>query len=279
MAPPAVNHQQPLQQRVLAIAQTLQFGWFIGHLLFLLSTLRYTFAAIKFNTSSTGARFSYRLAFISAAVTYGIVVFKAYKARAARGTGLQPQALLADENVQYLILALVWLFSKPIFYALLPYAVYSTFHFLTYLRTNLLPALMPPPPAAAAAAGAVPADGSLRKGPQPPLAEAIGRFVKQNYDASMHLVSRLELALWARVFFGTLIFSNSWILLVVYSVFVRVRYAQSQFMRSAVAYMERFFDGLLADQRVPAGVRNGWGAFKGVIRTVGDKTDFGKKTQ
>src|SRR5690606_25007181 len=72
------------------------------HLLFLLSTLRYTFAAIKFNTSSTGARFSYRLAFISAAVTYGIVVFKAYKARAARGTGLQPQALLADENVQYL---------------------------------------------------------------------------------------------------------------------------------------------------------------------------------
>lgn len=29
-------------------------------------------------------------------------MFKAYKARAARGTGLQPQALLADENVQYL---------------------------------------------------------------------------------------------------------------------------------------------------------------------------------
>jgi transmembrane protein 33 len=179
------------------------------------------------------------------------------------------------------VLALVWLFSKPIFYTLLPYAVYSTFHFLTYLRTNLLPALMPPPPAPAAASGqgAAPGDGTPRKGPQPPLAEAIARFVKQNYDASMHLVSRLELALWARVFFGTLIFSNSWILLVVYSVFVRVRYAQSQFMRSAVLYMERFFDGLLADQRVPGGVRNGWGAFKGVIRTVGDKTDFGKKTQ
>lgn len=133
---------------------------------------------------------------------------------------------------------------------------------------------MPPPASAPPAQGAAPG-----KGPQPPLAEAIARFVKQNYDASMHLVSRLELALWARVFFGTLIFSNSWILLVVYSVFVRVRYAQSQFMRSAVAYMERFFDGILADQRIPGGVRNGWGAFKGVVRTVGDKTDFGKKTQ
>lgn len=50
------------------------------------------------------AKISYRLAFISAAVTYGIVVYKAYRAR-MRG-GARPQqgalALAGDENVQYL---------------------------------------------------------------------------------------------------------------------------------------------------------------------------------
>ena len=52
------------------------------------------------------AQFSYRLAFLSAAVTYGIVVFKAYRAKMQRGQAGSPQhlvmGLLADENVQYL---------------------------------------------------------------------------------------------------------------------------------------------------------------------------------
>lgn len=51
------------------------------------------------------AQFSYRLAFIAAAVTYGIVVYKTLRARARAGMTLTPQvavSLLADENVQYL---------------------------------------------------------------------------------------------------------------------------------------------------------------------------------
>lgn len=50
------------------------------------------------------AKFSYRLAFISAAATYGIVVFKAFRARARTGKATQGGALAiaSDENVQYL---------------------------------------------------------------------------------------------------------------------------------------------------------------------------------
>lgn len=49
------------------------------------------------------ARFSYRLAFVAAASTYGIVVYKTLKARAKAGArNPSPLGLLADENVQYL---------------------------------------------------------------------------------------------------------------------------------------------------------------------------------
>lgn len=51
------------------------------------------------------AQFSYRLAFIAAAATYGIVVYKTLRARAKAGLKFTPQlgiTLLADENVQYL---------------------------------------------------------------------------------------------------------------------------------------------------------------------------------
>jgi hypothetical protein len=91
-----------LQERILKLAQTLQFAWFVGHVSLLLCTIRYGLSYVAFNWYSRWARFSYRLAFISAAVTYGIVVYKGYRARMRQGKSTGALALLADENVQYL---------------------------------------------------------------------------------------------------------------------------------------------------------------------------------
>ena len=81
-----------------------RFGWFVGHVTLLLCTLRYGLSYITFHPYSTWARYSYRTAFIAAAATYGIVVYKAYRARARAGNRQQggPMALAGDENVQYL---------------------------------------------------------------------------------------------------------------------------------------------------------------------------------
>lgn len=102
MAPPP-SPTLPLQQRVLQLAQTLQFAWFVGHVTLLLCAVRYALSYITFNYNSKWALFSYRTAFIAAAATYGIVVFKSFRARARSG---KPQggalALAGDENVQYL---------------------------------------------------------------------------------------------------------------------------------------------------------------------------------
>ena len=101
MAPPQ-NPQAPLQERLLALAQTLQFAWFCGHVTLLFSALRYGMSYIRFHYYTRWARLSYRTAFIGAAVTYGIVVYKQYKARARQGKNTGALAMLADENVQYL---------------------------------------------------------------------------------------------------------------------------------------------------------------------------------
>lgn len=102
MAPPPPA-SMPLQQRILQLAQTLQFAWFIGHCTLLLAALRYAFSYLTFNYYSNWAKFTYRTAFIAATVTYGIVVYKGFRAKARNGKPQgSPLAIAADENVQYL---------------------------------------------------------------------------------------------------------------------------------------------------------------------------------
>ena len=74
------------------------------HLTLLITTLYYSSTA-KFAWNTTGALISYRLAFLSAAATYGIVIYKAYRARFCSGSMPSGQQgvikILAGENVQY----------------------------------------------------------------------------------------------------------------------------------------------------------------------------------
>lgn len=74
------------------------------HLTLILATIRYGFSWLRMNYYTGMAKFSYRTAFIAAAVTYGIVVYKTMRARAKSGQRAAPTplAMLADENIQYL---------------------------------------------------------------------------------------------------------------------------------------------------------------------------------
>jgi transmembrane protein 33 len=69
-----------------------------------LAVLRYSLSYLTFNFASRSAKISYRIGFISAALTYGIVVYKQYIARSKLSGGIPNIVfqLLGDENVQYL---------------------------------------------------------------------------------------------------------------------------------------------------------------------------------
>ncbi|KAI5358025.1 Putative TMEM33/Pom33 family protein [Septoria linicola] len=270
MAPPATSANEPLQERLLKLVQTLQFAWFVGHVTLLLTAIRYSLSYIFFNYYSKMAQFSYRTAFVAAAATYGIVVFKGYRARAKSGKQpSSPLALAGDENVQYLAMALLWLFSKQYPLALLPYSIYSVFHVLTYTRGILLPVLQPQP---AAAAGQKPASSGL--------ADTLGSFVKNYYDASMSIVAGLELALWFRILGSAIIFAKgSWIILALYTVFLRARISQSTFVQGMIKQLGARGDALTQRQDVPPVARQAWETAKNVLAQVHGATDINRYVQ
>jgi len=231
---------------------------------------------ITFNSSSKWATFTYRLAFLSAVATYGIVVFKAYRARVKPGANPASTALmlLSDENVQYLLISLVWLYSRQIPLALLPFTVYSVFHVATYTRTNLIPVFQPPKQAA----GTTPTSPGGAKS-QSPLANTIGKFVKDYYDASMTLVAGLEIGLWARLLLSAFTFTKgAWILLGIYTIFLRARYQQSHFVQSAFGQFGARVDQQVQNPNIPPAVRQGWETIKGISRKAVDATDLRKYT-
>ena len=156
--------------------------------------------------------------------------------------------------------------------ALLPFTVYSVFHVATYTRTNIIPALQPPKPAP----GGTPQSPSAQKS-QSPLANSIGRFVKEYYDASMFLVAMLEIFLWVRLFFSALTFSKgSWILLGIYTVFLRARFSQSQFIQGAFAQLAARIDQQVQNPNVPPAVRQGWETVKNLMRQGVEATNLQK---
>lgn len=170
------------------------------------------------------------------------------------------------------MISLVWLYSRQIPLALLPFTVYSVFHVATYTRTNLIPTFSPPK--------AVPAGTSPSATPQKSqsaLANSIGKFVKEYYDASMMLVAGLEIALWFRLFLSCLTFSKgAWVLMSLYAIFLRVRVHQSPFVQSAFQQGAARIDQQVQNPNVPPAVRQGWDVVKGGLRSAVDATDIRK---
>ena len=170
-------------------------------------------------------------------------------------------------------MALVWLFSRQVPLALLPFTVYSIFHVATYTRANLLPTITPPQQTTPT--GASPGARPIIK--SSPLGDSIGRFVKEYYDVSMTVVADLEIFLWFRILLSAVTFTKgSWILLLVYTVFFRARYSQSSFVQGAISDSTGRGDAIFANQSLPPIVKQGWQTFKGIVRKAADATDINR---
>ncbi|KDN42142.1 hypothetical protein RSAG8_07000, partial [Rhizoctonia solani AG-8 WAC10335] len=130
----------------MASSQTPHYAWACGHVLLLLCTVIWLPSALRHPFSTPKTAYSYRLGYIGALASYGIVCFKALGTPAPNMAFLK--RAMADENCQYFLLALYWLVTKPISLSLVPYAIFSTFHVLTFVRTTVLPKLAPPKPPA-----------------------------------------------------------------------------------------------------------------------------------
>ncbi|EGE09102.1 hypothetical protein TEQG_08035 [Trichophyton equinum CBS 127.97] len=267
MAPPPPA-TLPLLERLKMLAQTLQFAWFIGHFTLILAVFRYLLSCITFSTYTTVAQGSYRFAFVAAAATYGIVVYKGYVARGRLGGSIPNDIikLAGDENEWPLYGCARASCSLPCS----PSPSTPSFHVATYSRTYLIPTFQPSPDAGPASPSGRPAAAKSS-----PLADQIGRFVKTYYDTSMAMVAALELSLLIRLIFTALTFSSgSWLLLVVYFWFFRSRYTQSSFVQAVVAHSTARIDAMLSHQSTPPAVRQGWEVVKNAVRRLYIVTDL-----
>ena len=171
-------------------------------------------------------------------------------------------------------MALVWLFSPQYPLAMLPFGIYSIFHVATYTRTNLIPTIQPPV-ATAPVAGASPSSKQTYK--PNALADTIGKFVKEYYDMSMGAVAILEILLWGRLLLSAITFSRgSWILIAIYTAFLRSRFAQSAFVQGQFRQLEARIDSLVGAESTPPAARSAWEGVKSGTRSFHDFTDVGK---
>lgn len=157
---------------------------------------------------------------------------------------------------------------------MLPYSVYSIFHFATYTRSTVIPTISPPTQAAPAAGASPGAKPQLNTHP---IADAIGSFVKEYYDASMSIVSGLEIALWGRLLLSAILFQRrSWVLLAIYTAFLRARVNNSTHVQGSFARLEARVDNLVGAQGTPPAARQIWDGIKGGARTFHSATDLNK---
>ncbi|KAF8514528.1 hypothetical protein JB92DRAFT_3115609 [Gautieria morchelliformis] len=232
------------------MAATQHYLWASGHFLLLLSSMRYLLAYFTFKSASYA--WWYKTAFFGALVSYAIVCYKAL-GTPTPNAGFVHRAL-ADENAQYFLLALFWWFSKPIPIALLPYVVFSLFHALTFVRTTVLPRVLPPPPPPPGTAAGAQQQSSIAKG--------IQSWVKANYDGAMRITALAELLILFRVVLGALTLQNSLLTPIIYAHFVRQRYYHSAFTREALVKVNGMIDGYISSPSSPPVVKQVWVTFK-----------------
>ncbi|KAH9005988.1 hypothetical protein EDB86DRAFT_2877484 [Lactarius hatsudake] len=219
------------------MATTQHYVWAGGHIILLISALRYILAWAAFKAPSP---WWYKASYAGALVSYSI---------SPQPNTAWVQRALADENVQYLILAFFWFTSKPIALSLFPYTIFSLFHALTFTRTTLMPQILQPGPPATAGGAPTPH----------PLSKKLQVWVRSNYDHAMRIVAYTEIFILVRVIVGAIMFRNSFLTPIIYAHFVRMRFYQP------IVYVALKIDGYANRPDVPPVVKQGWVTVQGLI--------------
>lgn len=226
----------------------------------MVSSLTYIFLSFSSSSSYQLLKFFYKLAYLGVLESFGIIIYRSYKNKLST---LSVSLFLVDDNLQYTYDALIW-FLMPVTYgiSLLPFILFSIFHCLVYLKNVILPIFAEH-------------NGSKQNNYFSNLILQIANFITSNNESSLIYSANLELIVFAFILFKAVIFSKySWYLVILYSVFVKLRFDKSPYTRSAVKAHEVRIDGLISDPRMPPSIKQGWANFKNMIYTANPSKKF-----
>ncbi|KAI9009275.1 hypothetical protein DFJ74DRAFT_357342 [Hyaloraphidium curvatum] len=232
---PHIEKLPPALRPAAQTALTAQFAWFVGHLLTVVQTLLF----IVFRRNSPAGASSFRWALLGTVLSYAIVLYKAHVF----------EALVKDENAQYGMLAVAWLWNPAYTPLLIPYLTFSLFHVATYTHKSLVK-LLP---------------ASLHS-----LAPPLKSFVDNYQQPALNYVAYYEaavlpLALLIGIF-------PRWVRILsplVYGQFLLQRYRTSGTTKRAFRSLRLTADKYLDVPTVPQGARNAYLAVRSALEKLG----------
>ncbi|CAO3654167.1 unnamed protein product [Mucor fragilis] len=244
---PIVNATASQEKQALDL-KSLHFGWFVGHALVVLNTLIFAVSNLVFHPLG----FFYRLAYLGVIASYGIVLWNSYKPLTNNESYFK--RMLLDENFQYLIVAVFFLFSRRVAVTLIPFFIYSVFHVLDFVDADLIPQLAPH---------------------QTKIQSSIQSIVSKYYDTAMVLVAKIEVCgVMTRLVLGLFVFRSSILSILVYAQFLRMRFFMSQHTRDFLTELGTKIDKALtpptAHPKIPPAVINAYATAKDKL-TMGSK--------
>lgn len=226
-----------------ATVKTLQFAWYIGHVVTTLSTLFFVLTYVKVFPKSY--KFWYKLALAGVIESFGVLIFQSIKKN-----GANVKVLVKEDNVQYLVLALALFLNSPyVLLTLLSFFLFSTFHVLSYTKHYLLPALNIPD--------------------THPISVKIGDFVTANNNKSIQLASVLEVYTLFWLLLRVITFrKTSLVPFVVFLVFIKLRFEKSAFTRNTFKSVEIKVEDVVNKLGQPA-VKDAWLKAKAAFARIG----------
>lgn len=232
-SPPATA---PLSARLSKLVLSLQFLWFLGHVLTVFQAGWFILVG-RFFGGSGNARSGYTKALWGVLLSYGIIIFKSHGIPQISRAHFQ--RIMMDENSQYFMLALAWVSSKPIWIILVPYFVFSIFQTINYTRAEILPVLFPP-------------SSPLHKTISARVSPAILNFSRTYQVQALRIVAYLEVwAMLPYLTFSILTGHVSLMMPVLYAMFLRFKFFQSPVTREAFGELKVRLDGIIETERSP----------------------------
>lgn len=243
---------KPTTTQLSTIVQSLQFAWFVGQVLTLLSLTLYYLTYLKIGSGLY--KFWYKVAFVGVVESFGILIYQLFLKE-----GLKIRVLLGDDNTQYWWLGANLLLIRPfVLLTTTSFFLFSVFHVLAYTKGYLLPAF-----------GL--SDHVVSK--------QIGDFITNNNTKSIQLSSLLEISTLAWLFIRVItIRKRSLVPFIIWLIFIKIRYEKSVFIRNYFKSIELRIEDVVNGQG-NANIKQGWVQVKQVVRKVGSIYFFNDYTK
>jgi len=268
---PKIAHQS-LSERLITLVKHPQFTWWCGHLIMLFCTFFYCYNWITFNSEQAASY--YYIAYLGSMLSYGVVVYKVSGKPSLSYEYLRK--INRDENIFYLILALNWYFNTPVAVTLFPYATFSLFHFVTYLRLNILTTFFPPPPTPPQSSPSQPRALSITPAHQwaIDLSKWISFWVQNNHEPAMKYVSFVEVVVIPlTLLWNVITLQSKFFTLFVYVMFLRVKIQMSKYTKQTFNDVGGYLDNKLlpptASKKIPPYVTSTYKKLRALIIEAG----------